>query len=73
MREIRPSGSEGGAGFIPAPTPIVRKHRQLADNGSFWVGLSAMLRPVLPVLAAGSVRLLVGAQTAGYQNLVTAW
>jgi hypothetical protein len=22
MREIRPSGSEGGAGFIPVPTPI---------------------------------------------------
>ncbi len=28
MREIRQSGSEGGAGYIPVPTPIIGQIQQ---------------------------------------------
>jgi hypothetical protein len=38
MREIRQSGSEGGAGYIPVPTPIIGEGRGLLNEG-VWLGL----------------------------------
>ena len=40
MRETRPSGSEGGAGSIPVPTPITRRRAQ-----KLKVSVTRRLRP----------------------------
>jgi hypothetical protein len=37
MREIRQSGSEGGAGYIPVPTPIKNERRDQALGFDAWV------------------------------------
>ena len=34
MREIRQSGSEGGAGYIPVPTPIREEGAGWSEAGS---------------------------------------
>ena len=49
MREIRQSGSEGGAGYIPVPTPI-KVHAKLTDPGA-WVDAPAGRAGSLPQAA----------------------
>jgi hypothetical protein len=53
MREIRQSGSEGGARFNPLSLPLSPKHRGLA-NAPFY----AAPKPFRPLTGAAFLRIL---------------